>query len=257
MLVKFVPWDYALMVVVTIMATLISYLDKPKWKAFILSLPIPFTLAVLAVGQPLTIANVMGLLLLLFYTHSVRILYQRVRMPIVLAIVISAVGYCLLAALTLPVLPNTETAFWVVSLVLFVLAFILLWLLPERNETSYRSTLSFWLKLPILFSVIFLIIILKGILQGYMTLFPMVGVVASYEARNSLWTIGRQIPMLMIAMIPMIDAAHFFQPYTGLGGSLAIGWGVFLAIFSLITWYDWSRSNSVNQCSRLHKLKIF
>ena len=82
MLEKFTPWDFVLMVVVTIMATLIAYLDKPKWKAFVLSLPIPFTLAVMAVGKPIGIANVMGLLLLLAYTHSVRILHQRVMMPI-------------------------------------------------------------------------------------------------------------------------------------------------------------------------------
>lgn len=257
MLVKFVPWDFALMVVVTIMATFLAYLDKPKWKAFILSLPIPFTLAVLSVGQPIGIANVMGLLLLLAYTHSVRLLYQRVKMPIVLAIVISTMGYCLLAALTLPILPNTETAFWVASLALFIMASVLLWLLPERRETSYRSALSLWLKVPILFSVIFFIVALKEILQGFMTLFPMVGVVASYEARYSLWTIGRQIPLLMIAMIPMIDAIHLVQPYLGVGGSLAVGWGVFLTIFGLITWYDWSKSHSVDQGLRLHSMKIF
>jgi hypothetical protein len=257
MLVKFIAWDYALMVVVTIMATLISYLDEPKWKAFILSLPIPFTLAVLAVGQPLGIANVLGLLLLLLYTHCVRIFYQRVKMPIVLAIVISATGYCLLAALALPILPNTETAFWVASLLVFMLASALLCLLPRRSEISYRSTLSIWLKVPILLAVIFIIIILKGILQGFMTLFPMVGVIACYEARHSLWTISRQIHLLIIAMIPMIDTTHFFQPYLGLGSSLAIGWCVFLVILSVITWYDWSRLNSVDQSSRLHKLKIF
>ena len=136
MLVKFAGWDYALMVVVTIMAILISYLDKPKMKALILSLPIPFKLAALSVGQPLGTANVLGLLLLFLYTHCVRIFHQRVKMPIVLSIIISAIGYCVVAALTLPALPKTGISFWVASLLVFIMAVVLLWLFPGRTETS-------------------------------------------------------------------------------------------------------------------------
>lgn len=255
--VKLVPWDFALMAVVTVQATLLAYLDRPKWKALILSLPVPFTLAVLAVGQPVGLSNVIGLLLLLFYTQGVRILHAQVRLPIVPSIAASALGYCLLAALILPALPQSESAFWAASLALFILAFALLRLFPERSEPAYRSSLPVYLKAPILLTVIFTIVALKSVLQGFMTLFPMVGVVASYEARHSLWTIGRQIPILMIAMIPMICTIHLAQPALGIGLALIIGWIVYLAFLTLVTWGQSSRSNTVDGSPGLHTLKIF
>ena len=45
-------WDLALLGVVTLQATAIAYLPRPRWKALVLSLPFPFTALVLSQGQP-------------------------------------------------------------------------------------------------------------------------------------------------------------------------------------------------------------
>jgi Ca2+/Na+ antiporter len=52
----------------------------------------------------------------------------------------------------------------------------------------------------------------------------MIGVIASYEARRSLWTIARQIPVLMLTMVPMIAVIHIAQHYMSTVLSLALGW---------------------------------
>ena len=242
--VRIGPWDVLLVVVVSIQATVLAYLPQPRWKAFVLSLPIPFTVATLAVGRPVGATNVLGLLLLFLYAQGVRVLNQRLRVPIVPAIALSALGYCALGALLAPVLPNTDDAFWLVSVGMYALAVGLVLKLPDRSEPSYRSLLPVWLKLPVIMGVILFLVVIKGFLQGFTTVFPMVGVVATYEGRHSLWTIGRQIPTLMVAMIPMMATCRLAQAQMGLGPALMVSWVVFLSILVPLTRFMWSRART-------------
>jgi len=89
-------WDIALIAVVFAQSTLLAYLHRPRWKALLLNLPLPFTFATLSVGRPVDTTNVAGLIMLLFYAHGVRILNWRFKIPIVPAIAVSAFGYCVL-----------------------------------------------------------------------------------------------------------------------------------------------------------------
>ena len=80
---NFSPWDIVLVVVVTVQATALAYMRQPRMKAFLLSLPLPFTIIALAMNRPIDATNVMGLVLLLLLTHAVRILHQNFRVPII------------------------------------------------------------------------------------------------------------------------------------------------------------------------------
>jgi hypothetical protein len=48
-----------------------------------------------------------------------------------------------------------------------------------------------------------------------MTMFPMVATIAAYEARHSLHTIGRQVPVVMVTMGPMMAAMWLLQRAAG------------------------------------------
>ena len=120
-----------------------------------------------------------------------------------------------------------------------VLAVIVLRLFPHRDEQGHRSSLPVWTKLPIIVAVISLLVLIKSILYGFMTVFPMVGLVAAYEARHSLWTINRRIPVLMLAMVPMMIACRLAQDSIGLGLSLALGWIAFLSVLIPMTYSTW------------------
>jgi hypothetical protein len=100
--------------------------------------------------------------------------------------------------------------------------------LPRVHEPSHRSPVPLWLKIPILMLVVLMLIILKQQLQGAMTLFPMVGVIACYEARHSLWTQVRQIPIIMVSILGMLLG---MRAAAVAGGSihtgLAIGWVIY------------------------------
>ena len=100
-----------------------------------------------------------------------------------------------------------------------------------------------WQKLPIIVGVILCLVVLKNELQGFMTVFPIVGVIAAYESRHSLWTIVRQIPVFMLTAVPMMCAIHLAQPMIGLGLSMIAGWVVFLAVFLPITRGTWGKAD--------------
>ena len=225
-------WDLALLSIVSVQATLLAYVRHPKWKALIMVLPIPFTLASLALGAPVNTTHVVALNLLLLYTHAVRLLHVRAGVPIIPAIILSAAGYCGVGALLRNVLPLTPAAFWIACALSLGVAAAAHALFPRHDEPGHRSHLPPWIKFPIIAGVILTLILMKRFLQGFMTMFPMVGVVASYESRTSLGSVCRAMPDFMFAMIPMMAVVRVVQPQLGLGPALGAGWLVFIPMLA-------------------------
>jgi hypothetical protein len=108
-------------------------------------------------------------------------------------------------------------------------------ILPTKTEPGHRSLLPVWLKLPVIVIVVVMLMLIKNSLHGFTTVFPMVGVIGAYESRHSLWTLGRQIPVLIMTLIPLMVASHLLCARLGLAASLGIGWIVFLAILIPLT----------------------
>ncbi len=237
--IRFGPWDAALLVAVTLQATAIAYVRSPRWKAAVMGLPIPFTFTTLALGRPVEASNVTGLAVLFLFTLAVWLLHQRLRLPIVPAIVLSAAGYCAFGAALVPILPATPTTFWLACAGIVTLALALLHVLPNYEEPGHRSALPLWIKLPAMAGVILFIIVVKNGLQGFATVFPMIGTVAAYEARHSLWTNVRQIPVIMLTLVPLMVASRLSQPHIGLAPSLAVGWALYFTVLIPLTRALW------------------
>ena len=224
-------WDILLITVVSLQATVMAYLYAPKWKALMISLPIPFTISAMAVGRQVDITNVLGFVLLVMFTHGVRILHYHLRLPIIASIVIAALGYCGIGWGLAKVTPNGEAAFWIACITVFLAAVLLFIFSPHRDEPGHREPMPVWIKLPLTVLVTIALVLMKKGLHGFMTLFPLVGVFAAYEARRSLWTISRQIPVVVITMMPMVVVSRVTQPFVGLGLSLFFAWIAFLLVF--------------------------
>ncbi len=228
------PWDALLVLVVSVQTTILAYVHHPRWKALMISLPVPFSVAIIAVGRPVDATNVTGLILLAIFTHAVRILHLRFRVPIIAAIAVSVVMYCVLGWTLAQVLPQGDAAFWIACGVTALLGMILLRFSPHREEPGHRSPLPVWIKMPCIMSVICLLVLIKSGLKGFTTVFPMVGVVAAYEARHSLWTVSRQMPILILTLMPMIVMIRVTQPIWGIAVALAIGWVVLLVLLWML-----------------------
>ncbi|MHB0938458.1 MAG: hypothetical protein ACYC6A_18850 [Armatimonadota bacterium] len=235
-------WDIALLIAVSVMGTVLAYLYHPQWKAVMLTLPIPFSMAFLSLETPINVTNIAGLLVLLAFTHAVRILYYNYNVRIFITIAVSAVGYCLLGTLLARLLPKTDIAFWTVF-VLTVLTGIAFYILqPIREDRGHRTTMPVWLKVPVMVAVVFMLILIKNSLQGFMTVFPMVGVIAAYEGRFSLWTNCHKVALIMFSMGPMMAVMYIVQHWfhwTAIP-SLALGWAVLLSILLPMTREIWT-----------------
>lgn len=238
---RFGTYDIWLIVAVTLMGMVLAYLHDPRWKALILTLPIPFSLAFLSVGKPMASTNVSGLLVLLIFTHAVRILHKNLRVPILPAILLSAAAYCLISIESAKVMPTTPAMFWGMFVVVMVIGLLFLRFQPAVDEPGYRTPLPVYLKLPLMAAVVVVLVILKLKLQGFMTVFPMVGVIAAYEARRSLWANCRVIPVIMVSMAPMMACMFITQHYFDrpVWQVLAVGWAVLLSIMLPLTRDVW------------------
>lgn len=228
-------WDLVLVLVVSSQATVLAYIYAPKWEAIILSLPFPFTVAALAVGRPVDATNVLGLALLVFFTHGVRILHYDFHLSIISSIILAASGYCVMGTLMAGVLPSNDFVFWTSCLLVVGIAMWLLVISTHSEENGHRTPLPVWVKLPVIVAVVVSLILIKQRLHGFMTVFPMVGVIAAYEARTCLWTISRQIPVIILTLLPMIMICRIAQEWIGLGFSLLLGWPVFLIGLIILT----------------------
>lgn len=229
-------WDLVLLLVVSIQATLTAYFRQPWVKALLVTFPFPFSAAFLSVGHPVNATNIIGLLLLTLFAHGVRWLHLHWKHHIIAAIIGAAGLYGLLGGVIARVLPRQEWTFWVACGVVFTLGALVLRFQPHRDEPPHRSPLPVYLKLPIIMAVVAVLILSKHWLQGFMTVFPMVTVVAAYEARHSLWTLTRQMPVVILSVGPMLVAMHLVQPHTGPYGALAIGWLVFAGSWPASEW---------------------
>jgi len=243
--VHFGYWDVALIALVSLQGTIIAYLHAPRWKVLGLALPIPFTLGSLAVGEPVGSLHIAGVLLLIAFSFSVLFLHYFVRLPIVLSIALPAVGYCVAGTFLANVLPKTDEAFWIVVAVGFAAGLLLHRLVPFRGEPGHRTPLPIWIKLPAIMLVVASIVSIKQFLHGFLTMFPMVGVITCYEARKSLWTVCRYIAIIVMGLAFLMSAVRVSQTWLGIGPALALGWIVYLSFVVPLFLRKWRHEGCV------------
>jgi hypothetical protein len=225
-------WDLVLLLAVILQSTVVAYLHDPRHKAIILCIPLPFTIAVLALGRPIDATYLLGMPLLILFFCLIRVLYAELKVNIIAAILIAAVTYCLIAVAAAPRVPSANVFFWIACVVTYAFAMLMERAIPERTEPGHRSTLPVYAKVPIITGVVLSLILLKHHMQGFMAMFPMVSVLAAYETRHSLLTSARKLCAFVQAMIPMLIVCRLCQPSLGVGLALAIGWVVFMTLMA-------------------------
>ena len=219
-----------------------AYLPHPRWKALTLALPFPFTTIALGQGQPINVTHVLALLVLIAYYHAIRLLHHR--LSIVPSIGLGLGLYVLSSHMLLSIVPIQPASFPICIGIIGLLAIALLVWQPPRSEPHHRTPLPVYLKLPTVIAVVGLLIYLKSSLQGFATLFPLVGVVGLYEARKSLWSVCRQAPIFTLGMCALLTAAYTTQTLLGLPAALSIGWGMYLIIMLPLTLRMWRREDA-------------
>ena len=246
------PWDLVLIFGVSLQSTLIAVVRHPRWKALLYSFPVPFTIANLALNRAVGVAHMAGLLNLLLFMNLVRWLHVGLRRRIVPSIAGSALLYVALGSALNAILPERPWSFWVAFGLVVAAGLTLLRLLPHRVEPGHRSPLPVPLKFAVVAGVISILVVLKEVLGGFMATFPMVGVVGTYEARRSLWTMSRQAPLVLLALGTMAASMRITQQALAMSipASLAVGWIFFLGVLWPATVVRWRREEQATRARR-------
>lgn len=226
-------FDYLLMVGVTAQATVIAYIRNPSLKSLALVVPIASTIGIIALDQPVDITNLIGLIFLLSFSLAVFLLHSKQRLPILLAIVLSALLYCGPAVFIAPHLPRQEWFFWVGAALVSLIAWLTIKSMPPREEPHHATSLPVWLKTIAVALVVVGLVLIKKQMQGFFTTFPMVGVIAAYETRNSLYTTARRMPEIIISSLGMLITCRLLQDRIGLIPSLIPGIAAYIIALML------------------------
>ena len=226
-------WDVALVLVATMHATLLTYVSNPRWKTIVWMMPFTLTMSTLAVARPVDATHVLGLVLLLLFTHAARILHYNLRLPIVPSILLSAVGYCAIGWAAAGFVPTTNLMFWLSVMATIAMALAAMRYGSRHKEDGHKNLSPLWIKLPVIVAVVFVLVAIKRGLGGFMSAFPIVGVVAIYESRKCLWSVCQAMPAATLMLLSVFVASHLTQNLVGLGPSLVIGWGAFFCILGL------------------------
>jgi len=234
-------WDIVLICVVAIQATVLTYTSDPEKKSLILIFPFPFTFATISLGGLINATNVVGLVNLTIFTSGVWFFHSKLRINIVFSIAFFAIVYCILGVICAKILPETDTAFWVSAFVVLLFALALAFFTPCVKENPYRTDLPVWIKIPVIVAVVSSLVALKKYLSGFMSVFPMVGVIAAYEGRFMLRSICRQMPLLIICLVSLMMAAKILLKFTNIYFSLAFGWIIFIVVLRLTGKFLWSQ----------------
>ncbi len=245
---------WLLVVVVTCQITAMSYISSPRWKAFIYALPLPFSVGLFVVDEPINATNVLGLLLLLVYIHLIRLFYNKWGWNIILSIIISVIVYIVAGSIGHSLLPDTPSTFLVSLVITAAVCLVIMQLQPFRDEPGHKTTLPVYVKLPMIIIVVSILVGMKNSLGGFMTTFPMVGVLGAYESRYSLWTMSRQFPRLILCILVLIVVTRFVERVFSLPFALLLGWCVALPLLWKISVKDKCTLNS-KHLANAHKSK--
>lgn len=234
-------WDIVLVAVVAIQSGILTYTSDPLKKSLILVFPFPFTVATISLGGVIDATNVVGLINLYVFTLGVWFFYSKLRINIIISIAFFATLYCITGIILARFLPRSDIAFWISVLCVVIFSLAVAFLTQCVEEKPYRTDLPVWIKMPVIVAVVCFLVFLKKYLSGFMTVFPMVGVIAAYEARFMLASVRRQITVVMVCLVSLMMTAKIILQYTNIYLALVCGWIVFLIVLKLTGQFLWNQ----------------
>ena len=219
---------------VTALGTASAYMKDPQLKAVAATIPIPCGFAYIAVGLPMSTANAISALLCLMYVHVVRIGHNRLHIPIVPSIIIGLAIFVVIGTTLQPIVPDNETVFFAVCLFDFLLGVLIYFKQPYKSGVPYKTPLPVYIKAPAIAFVVSGLMVIKRLMGGFCTSFPMMNSIVSYESRYSLGDQCRQLPLFLIAGPFMFVEMRLLETRLGLNHWIVLLCGYIL--FAFIYW---------------------
>jgi len=243
----FAFYDWLLVFMVTALGVFSAYTKDPQLKAVAATIPIPCGFAYIAVGLPMGAANAISGFMCLLYVHIVRVLHYKVKVPIILSIACGLIFFVVTGTLLMPVIPDSEVVFLIACAFDFTVGVVLFQTQKYKSGVRYKTPLPVYIKAPAIAGVVAGLMVIKRLMGGFCTSFPMMNSIVSYESRFSLGDQCRQLPLFLIAGPFMFIEMRYVEIYLHLNHWLVLLSGYIL--FAFIYWplnKELKRRNAVN-----------
>ena len=243
-------YDWLLVFMVTALGTLSAYLKDPQLKAVTATIPIPCGFAYIAVGLPMNTENAVSGFMCMLYVHIVRILHYKAKVPIVPAIIAGLAFFVCLGTFLHSRIPEGEAYFIGACLFDLIIGIIFFQKQKYKSGVRYKTPLPVYIKAPAIAGVVSGLMLIKRLMGGFCTSFPMMNSIVSYESRFSLGDQCRQLPLFLIAGPFMFVTMRYVEIGFGLNHWLVLLIGYI--VFALIYWplnKELKRRNEVNHNS--------
>ena len=243
----FSGYDWLLIFMVTALGTLSAYLKDPQLKAVTATIPIPCGFAYIAVGLPMGTENAVSGFMCMLYVHIVRILHYKVKVPIVPSIIAGLAFFVALGTFLHSRIPEGEAYFIGACFFDFVIGVIFFQKQKYKSGVRYKTPLPIYIKAPAIAGVVSGLMLIKRLMGGFCTSFPMMNSIVSYESRFSLGDQCRQLPLFLIAGPFMFVTMRYVEIGFGLNHWIVLLIGYI--VFALIYWplnKELKRRNEIN-----------
>ena len=243
----FSGYDWLLIFMVTALGTLSAYLKDPQLKAVTATIPIPCGFAYIAVGLPMGTENAVSGFMCMLYVHIVRILHYKVKVPIVPSIIAGLAFFVALGTFLHSRIPEGEAYFIGACVFDFVIGVIFFQKQKYKSGVRYKTPLPVYIKAPAIAGVVSGLMLIKRLMGGFCTSFPMMNSIVSYESRFSLGDQCRQLPLFLIAGPFMFVTMRYVEIGFGLNHWIVLLIGYI--VFALIYWplnKELKRRNEIN-----------
>ena len=243
----FSGYDWLLIFMVTALGTLSAYLKDPQLKAVTATIPIPCGFAYIAVGLPMGTENAVSGFMCMLYVHIVRILHYKVKVPIVPSIIAGLAFFVALGTFLHSRIPQGEAYFIGACVFDFIIGVIFFQKQKYKSGVRYKTPLPIYIKAPAIAGVVSGLMLIKRLMGGFRTSFPLMTSIVSYESRFSLGDQCRQLPLFLIAGPFMFITMRYVEIGFGLNHwiVLLIGYVVFATIYWPLN-KELKRRNEIN-----------
>lgn len=227
-------YDWLLVFMVTALGVFSAYTRDPQLKAVAATIPIPCGFAYIAVGLPMGTANAISGFMCLLYVHIVRILHYKVKIPIIPSIAAGLAFFVALGTFLMPRIPDGEPYFIGACIFDFAVGVILFQTQKYKSGVRYKTPLPVYIKAPAIAGVVSGLMVIKRLMGGFCTSFPMMNSIVSYESRYSLGDQCRQLPLFLIAGPFMFAEMRYLEILLHLNHWIVLLCGY--ALFACIYW---------------------
>lgn len=225
----------------------ISVIRSVRLRAFVYSLPLPMTLAIVSVRPQVTGAQLLGVVGLNLFLVSVALLYARFGWSIVLA---DAVGIVVYVLFSLAVQQGEPVPFLpALSGVLLLWLACRLWLrrTPEPDRVlAPPSGLPTLLKPVVIFAGALVTALLGTALRGMVVTFPYSGVLTAIETRHNLPLFARHFSQNSLALVAFLSGYYVVRDEP-LPIALLVAWLMFAATAVLLYAPRWFRQRRTSR----------